>query len=81
MFSVLQQVFDTSGNKPDIVVTIVAAGYLLVLQGKESLVRRLYDISDFWWLLFCFSCMLCSQWYVQKKWALGFIFQILLNII
>lgn len=46
MFSVLQQVFDTSGNKPDIVVTIVAAGYLLVLQGKDSLVRRLYGISD-----------------------------------
>lgn len=56
MHSAPQQVFDTSGNKPDIVVTIVAAGYLLVLQGKDSLVRGLYDYMVDW---FCFVFHAC----------------------
>ncbi|XP_058484631.1 meiotic recombination protein REC114 isoform X2 [Solea solea] len=31
------KVFDTNGSKPEIVLTIVDPGYLLVLQGQESL--------------------------------------------
>ncbi|XP_076610588.1 meiotic recombination protein REC114 [Chaetodon auriga] len=31
------KVFDANGNKPEIVLTVVESGYLLVLQGQESL--------------------------------------------
>ncbi|XP_070825688.1 meiotic recombination protein REC114 [Chaetodon trifascialis] len=31
------KVFDANGNKPEIVLTIVESGYLLVLQGQQSL--------------------------------------------
>ncbi|XP_041794114.1 meiotic recombination protein REC114 [Chelmon rostratus] len=31
------KVFDAKGNKPEIILTIVESGYLLVLQGQESL--------------------------------------------
>lgn len=36
----LYQVFEAKDNKPEIVLTIVESGHLLVLQGQESLVSR-----------------------------------------
>lgn len=38
------QIFETKANQPKIVMTILESGYLLVLQGQESLVRCLCDI-------------------------------------
>ncbi len=40
IFSSLHQIFEANCNKPDIVLTIVESGHLLVWQGEESLVRR-----------------------------------------
>lgn len=36
----LHQVLEAKDNKPEIVLTIVESGHLLVLQGQESLVSR-----------------------------------------
>ncbi|XP_044063667.1 meiotic recombination protein REC114 isoform X3 [Siniperca chuatsi] len=45
------KVFEANGNKPEIVLTIVESGYLLVLQGQESLgesrmIRMQFDGSS-----------------------------------
>lgn len=62
----LYQVFEAKGSKPEIILTIVESGYLLVLQGQESLVGRLCSYIFFFGLLFCFS-LYCLLWNAQGR--------------
>lgn len=46
IFSSLHQIFEATGKKSEIVLTVVESGYLLVVQGQKSLVRRLCGCVD-----------------------------------
>lgn len=45
-FSIFLQVYEKYDKNLELVITIVEAGYLLVLQGKECLVRKLSSTSS-----------------------------------
>lgn len=47
VFSFLLQVYEKHDKKLELVITIVEAGYLLVLQGKECLVSKLSSACSF----------------------------------
>lgn len=62
MLSFFHQVFESDANKPGIVLQILESGYLLVLQGQESLVSWLcgYGCEEFLLIFFL--------WYRPRPW-------------